>query len=488
MFDTRDWRLRATALSNRQVQQAEYSPDGSLIAAAVDPLNTGAAGAETVQLLDADTLKPRATIFSSASAEVWEARFSPDGTRVAFNSSDTFGVYSVKTHSLVFQSGLGVGLSEIAFSPDGRQLAVTSSDGNGAVYRASGTERAEIDPGGINPNGGVRVAVNRTQVVAAFSPTSGPNSGRLIVQEWSWSGKDPNSRPLILAQNTRPYVGIDPKGGLAFVAPSVYNQGEPVTPTPVRIWDLNRRRVTKILTATGASDGSGAFSANGSRVVDQVVVDRGGDTGIELLDVASGHTILLGKSACSYYITQGISDDGKVAAAVDGCGHLATWRITTGGPIAHKLPGSLAQTVGPIRFSPDGKHVAIANPTGNGDVRITDTATGRPTATLTGHTNAIYGIAYSPDGKLLATASIDETTKIWNPQTGQLLRTLDDPNPVYRVAFSPDSRTLATIDSKGIIRLWDACTDCQNPTALMALAKTRVTRQLTPTEQQTYLH
>ena len=71
--------------------------------------------------------------------------------------------------------------------------------------------------------------------------------------------------------------------------------------------------------------------------------------GIELLDVASGRAILLGKSACSYYITQGISDDGKVAAAVDIFGDLATWRITTGGPITHKLPGSLAQTVGPIR-------------------------------------------------------------------------------------------------------------------------------------------
>ncbi len=337
----------------------------------------------------------------------------------------------------------------------------------------------EIDPGGINPNGGIRLAINSAHVVAAFSPTSGANAGRLTVQDWSWSGR-PSSRPLVIGQSTRPYIGIDPQADLAFVAPTVYTTGRPPVPTPVRIWDLQQRRVTRTVMATGAADGSGAFSADGTRIVDQVVVNRGADTGIELLDLVSGHAILLGKSACSYYITQAISDNGNVVAAVDGCGHMTTWRITSDGPTARRLPGSLAQTVGPIRFSPDGKSVAIANPTGNGDVRIINPATGRPTATLTGHTNSSFGIAYSADGKLLATTSIDKSTRVWNPQTGQLLRTFDQPNPVYRVAFSPDSRTLATMDSKGIIRLWDACTDCQNPTALMALAKTRVTRQLTP--------
>ena len=215
VFDTRTWRLRSTALGNRQVQAAEYSPDGSLIAVAVDPDSTGASGNQTAQLLDASTLKPRATLFTSASSEVWMARFSPDGTRVAFNSSDTFGVYSIKTHSLVFKSGLGVGLSEIAFSPDGRQLAVTSSDGNGAVYRATGTEREEIDPGGINPNGGVRLALTGAQVVAAFSPTGGAERGPAdrpgVVVEWqthlATAGHFPKHPPIRGDRSTR-HAGI----------------------------------------------------------------------------------------------------------------------------------------------------------------------------------------------------------------------------------------------------------------------------------------
>ena len=105
------------------------SPDGSVLATGETPGDaSGAAGAETVQLLDADTLKPRATIFSSASAEMWEARFSPDGTRVAFDSSETFGVYSVKTHSSFSRVGWVWGSPRsrsrptVASSPSHRQM------------------------------------------------------------------------------------------------------------------------------------------------------------------------------------------------------------------------------------------------------------------------------------------------------------------------------------------------------------------------------
>jgi hypothetical protein len=45
---------------------------------------------------------------------------------------------------------------------------------------------------------------------------------------------------------------------------------------------------------------------------------------------------------------------------------------------------------------------------------------------------------------------------------------------------------VATLDFAGTIRLWDACTDCENPSALLSLAKQRVTRQLTPAERRTF--
>ena len=52
--------------------------------------------------------------------------------------------------------------------------------------------------------------------------------------------------------------------------------------------------------------------------------------------------------------------------------------------------------------------------------------------------------------------------------------------------FTPNSQDLLTWDSNSVTAEWDACTYCQNPRALLALAATRVTRQLTPAERRTF--
>ena len=75
--------------------------------------------------------------------------------------------------------------------------------------------------------------------------------------------------------------------------------------------------------------------------------------------------------------------------------------------------------------------------------------------TLTGHTNQVLGVAFSPDGRLLATASIDTTAKVWDPATGDCLRTLTGhAEPVDGVAFSPDGRLLATASIDRTAKVW----------------------------------
>jgi len=137
-------------------------------------------------------------------------------------------------------------------------------------------------------------------------------------------------------------------------------------------------------------------------------------------------------------------------------------------------PGDSVDFVG---FSPDGK-MLVSSRGKDRTIKLWGTETGALLRTLTGHRESVLTVAFSPDGKLLASGSADASVRLWDAETGKLLRKimpvetlLELLAPVVKlfgpreigghsyavraVAFSPDGKTLASASVDPVVKLWN---------------------------------
>ena len=198
-----------------------------------------------------------------------------------------------------------------------------------------------------------------------------------------------------------------------------------------------------------------AFTPDGKPLAGAVSADGT----VRLWNPATGHPVgvlihALAAEDLQYKVT--LSPDGKLVAISTNDDMVRLWDPATGHQVGRPMHGGNSG----VAFSSDGKLVA----TGDNEsiVRLWDSATGRPASPIrTGAFGQLSVVAFSPDGKLVASGDSNGTVRLWDPVTGHpvgLPIQTSGPGqaPVWGMTFTPNGKMLATDDGNGgTVRLWD---------------------------------
>ncbi len=203
---------------------------------------------------------------------------------------------------------------------------------------------------------------------------------------------------------------------------------------------------------------------------------------MRIWDLKTGETTRIYEGFMDEVKSIAFSPNGRILACASWNGNVRLWNMISGElvlcfehKVVHRNANGLSlknAILWSIAFSPDSKIIATGgqyrknssalipvNKSWAGTIKLWEALTGNLLRTIEWQENAVYSVAFSPDGKIFASGSADKTVQLWDLRTNGPLRTLEGhTETVYSIAFSRDSKYLVSGGGDGIAIIWDVQT------------------------------